>query len=172
MITRIRKQIFSLRHTYSNPLDTQRAQVLLVVNVTIVVLSIVTTVLLLLPDAIRTGEVDFAGIGSTVLVIAAAVVSHWLIQNGRLKPAIWIIIAAISLGTLSSIVFGNDGLPNISSTIIVFLPVPIIAAGVLLNRRSLIIITILMLLIVTAAALAQRSNITPVTTIPAETAIS
>ena len=172
MITRIRKQIFSLRHKYPNPLDAQRAQILLVLNVAIVVLSIVTTVLLLLPSAISTGEVDFAGIGSTVVVIVAAVVSHWLIQSGRLKPAIWIIIAAITLGTLSSIVIGNDGLPNISTTIIVFLPVPVIAAGVLLNRRGMLVITILMLVVVIAAALAQRGNTTPITSIPAETATS
>ena len=58
MITRIRKQILSLRHKYTNPLDIQRARILLIVNVAVVVLSIITTVLLLLPGAITTGTSD------------------------------------------------------------------------------------------------------------------
>ena len=40
MITRIRKQLFSLRHTYRNPLDAQRARVLLLLNIAIVMLAI------------------------------------------------------------------------------------------------------------------------------------
>ncbi|MBA3872997.1 MAG: GAF domain-containing protein [Anaerolineae bacterium] len=172
MITRFRKQVFSLRHTYSNPLDIQRAQVLLIVDVAIVVLAIVTTILLILPTIISTGTADFASLWSTVVVIIAAVVSHRLIQSGRLNAAIWIMLAAIILGTLSGLLFTTSGFPNISSSLIVFLPVPIIAAGVLLNRRALIVVMVLMLVILTAAALAQRGNTAPITTIPAETAIN
>jgi GAF domain-containing protein len=171
MITRIRKQLFSLRHKYSNPLDIQRAQILLIVNVAIVVLSIVTVSLLTLPHII-THTVDFSSLIASAVVIVAAVISHRLIQTGRLSAAIWIILVAIIVGNLSGIMFGPNHYPMISTTYIVFLPVPIIAAGVLLNRRGMLAVTLVLLVAVTAAALGQRGNFIPAMAIPADSAIS
>lgn len=171
MITRIRRQLFSLRYAYTNPIDAQRAGILLIVNVAIVVLSLATTFLLLIPSMVSSGTIDFAGLSSSVIVIVAAFISHRLIQNGRLRIASWIIIVAITLGTLSGVLFGNDGQPTVSSNIVIFVSMPVFAASVLLDRRGFLTITLLTIVVVVIAGISQTANFTPVTYIPANDAL-
>ncbi len=169
MITRIRKQLFSLRHLYSNPLDVQRAQVLLFMNIAMVVVTLISLVFITIPAILRTGNPDIAGLVSSALVVIAAVLSYRFIQQGRLTVAVWIILMAITLGTLSAIVFGSsNGTPSISTGVIMFLPVPIVVAGVLLGRRGLITITLLILAVVLVAAASESTVHTQVVSTPAD----
>ncbi len=172
MMTRIRQRFFSLRHTYGNPLDRQRAQVLLFLDIVIVIVTVLTILLLQLPDLLTSGYVDVAGFISSIVVVIAAVFSYRFIQQGRLSVAIWIVMIAITLGTVSAVIFSNDGTPNISSTVIIFLPVPIIAAAMLLNRSGLVAITLFTLLGTGAAAIFQTAVRKPVITIPADVAVT
>lgn len=109
MITRIRKQLFSLRHAYSNPLDRQRAQVLLFLNLALVVITIISVLFLTIPSYLNTGNLDVSGLISSILVVIASWSAYQMIQRGQLRFAIWIILLAITMGTLSAIVFsGGD----------------------------------------------------------------
>lgn len=157
MITRIRKQLFSVRHTYTNPLDRQRAQVLLFLNLALVLITLASIVVLTIPSFLNSGQLDVSGLFSSLVVVIASWASYQLIQSGRLKQAIWIVLLAITLGTLSAIVFSGGDTPSISTSLIIFLPVPIVVAGVLLNRRGLIMITLLVLVVVTVSAIAEST---------------
>ncbi len=172
MMTRIRQRLFTLRHTYSNPLDAQRARILLYLNIAIITMTVISVLLLQIPDSLSSGIVDVTGFISSAIVIVAAFFSYTFIQNGKLNRAIWIMLLAIAAGTLSAILFGNNGTPTVSSSVVIFLTIPIVAAGVLLSRRGLLIITALTLVVAAVAAIIQSTITQPVTYIPARLAIS
>lgn len=167
MITRIRKQLFSLRHAYSNPLDRQRAQILLFLNLALVVITTISVLFLTIPSYLNTGSLDVSGLISSLLVVIASWSSYQMIQRGQLRFAIWIILLAITIGTLSAIVFSSGDTPSISNSLIIFLPVPIVVAGVLLNRRGLVIVTLLVLVVVTISAIAEVTAQTAAGTVSA-----
>jgi GAF domain-containing protein len=170
MITRIRQRFFNLHYTYTNPLDAQRAQVLLLVSAALFVVAVVAFIFLSLPDIISTGTIDWGSVLSTVVAIAAAYVSYRFIQVGQLGAAIWIILGAILFGSLRTLLVGTEGFPSVSSSLVVFVSLPIVVAGVLVRNRGLIVTTIITLVVVIAAALAQRNYTTPVTYVPSELA--
>ena len=172
MITRIRQRLFTLRYTYANPLDAQRARVLLYLTLAIIVVTLVTLVLVQIPDSLGSGYVDIPGFVSSIVVVIASGISYVFIQRGKLNRATWIVLLAITLGTLSAIIFGNAGLPTVSSSVVIFLTVPVIMSGVLLNRRGLTAISTLILLVVAVAAAIQTTITTPVTYNPSQFALS
>ncbi len=170
MITRIRQRFFHVRFTYPNPLDAQRAQVLLFVSAALLLVAVAAFALVALPGIISTGIVDWGAIFSTIVAVAAAIVAYRFIQVGQLNVAIWIILGSILFGCLRTIFIDNNGLPNVSTALVAFVTLPIVVAGVLVRRRGLLITTVITGVVVVGAALAQRNNFTPVTYIPAETA--
>jgi len=172
MITRIRQRLFTLRHTYGNPLGAQRARVLLYLSLALILITVATMIFVQIPDSLGSGNIDIPGLISAIVVIIAAALSYIFIQRGKLNRATWIVLLAITLGALSAILFGNEGLPTVSSSVVIFLTVPVIMSGVLLSRRGLIVISALILLVVALAAAIQTTITQPVTYNPSQFALS
>lgn len=169
MMNRIRQRLFTLHHAYTNPLDAQRAQVLLLLNIVVVIVTLLSLSFLTIPDALNTGSINISGLVSAIVVVVAAAASHQFIQRGRLSLAIWIMLLATSMGIFNAIIFAVNGTPSISTSSIMFLPLPIVVAGVLLKRRGLITITVLTLAVVTGVAIAESMVDRSAAVLPANT---
>ncbi|MBL8118784.1 MAG: hypothetical protein JNJ78_14725 [Anaerolineae bacterium] len=168
MIRTILKFIFTVRYQYTNPIHQQRARTLLVICAIIAVAALLSLVTIQIPDVLREGVTDPIGLASSVVVALAGALGYILIQRGYLIPATWIFLLALTFGSLSPILFGPNGAPTLNGTSLVFVPVPLVAAGVLVRRRGLVFITALVFLAIAAGALSQSGQRDVIRIIPAE----
>ena len=172
-INRIRQKLFSVRHLYSNPLDAQRAQVLTVLTVIIAVMLVITFALFQIPEIFRNGLTDLFSVAITLVDLAALGIAYRQIQRGKLHLAIWVVVGLVVVGAVQSILRGGPGnTATISTSTVVLLPIPMILAGTLLSRRGLFGVSALTFVLVIIAAAAQSANITPITYVPSEAAVS
>jgi GAF domain-containing protein len=171
MITRIRRGLFSIRHVYLNPIDRQRASVLLLVNWIIVLTTIVWILVGILPRFVGDQFLDIQSGITSLAVFALSLVIYRLIQSGRLTNAIWLFVILMTVAVLQLTLFWAESETgaSVSTAYAIALMIPMVAAGVLLNRRGMVLIAIFLVGAVLYAGVLQSQTTTPLTLIPAET---
>ncbi len=105
MMTRIRRILFSVRHIYLNPIDRQRASVLLFVNWTLVLAALAWLAVGVIPRLMREQFLDMQAVFSSVLICGLSLVIYRLIQTGRLRNAIWLFVLMLTASILQLVVF-------------------------------------------------------------------
>lgn len=171
MITRIRRTLFSVRHIYLNPIDRQRASVLLFVNWTLVLAALAWLVVAVVPRLFRDQFLDVQTLFSSALICGLSLIIYRLIQTGRLRHAIWLFVLMLTASILQLVLFWSDQGPGVSGAFVVAVTVPMVAAGVLLNRRGMVLIAVLLVGSMIYAGVNQAQRAGTITYVPAETAL-
>ncbi len=163
MINWLRRHLLTIQYNYVNPTMRQRAQGL----VLMIWAAIAVIVLLIGVRAIL--SLLHMGAGAVVpleLVVGAVVllVTYALIQRGRLDAAIWLFIGLMLVPfVLATAIAVDPAAP-------VVLMLPLVAAGVLLNRRSLIPILLIFAVTLILRAINQGGTSDAIRYIPADNA--
>src|SRR5687768_16339514 len=135
MFNRLRERLFTLRHTYTNPIERQRAFGLLFMTWTLVAVWAVWLIVVVTPlRALIPGAIDTIGVPLVAIPIVAFF-TYAFVQQGRLKLAAWVFVAVLAAGIVPPILGQFDALRP-SLTITVFLVIPLVAAGLVLDRRT------------------------------------
>src|SRR5690606_26187472 len=93
------------------------------------------------------------------LTLTLNVVIYRQIQTGRLQGAIWLFVSILLLNTVLLTVFWSpDGQTSVSGTFAIVLVLPLVAAGVLLNRRGMVLIALILLAVVIYAGIGQSQT--------------
>jgi GAF domain-containing protein len=171
MMTRIRRLLFSVRHIYLNPIDRQRASVLLFVNWTLVLAALAWLGVGVIPRLVRDQFLDTQAVFSSALICGLSLVIYRLIQTGRLRAAIWLFVLMLTASILQLVVFWSDEGPSVSGAFVIAITVPMVAAGVLLNRRGMTLIALLLIGSMIYAGIIQAQSAGTVTFTPAESAL-
>jgi GAF domain-containing protein len=171
MMTRIRRLLFSVRHIYLNPIDRQRASVLLFVNWTLVLAALAWLGVGVLPRLLRDQFLDMQAVFSSALICALSLVIHRFIQTGRLRQAIWLFVLMLTASILQLVVFWSDQGPSVSGAFVIAITVPMVAAGVLLNRRGMALVAMLLIGSMIYAGVTQSQSTSTVTFQPSESAL-
>lgn len=171
MMTRIRRILFSVRHIYLNPIDRQRASVLLFVNWTLVLAALAWVAVGVIPRLMREQFLDVQAVFSSALICALSLVIYRLIQTGRLRQAIWLFVLMLTASIVQLVVFWSDQGASISGAFVVAITVPMVAAGVLLNRRGMVLVALLLISSMVYAGVTQSQREGVVTYIPSESAL-
>lgn len=170
MIKSIRRRFLTLRHNYTNPIDRQRAGILLVVNFAMIVVMVVYLALLILSGA-NGQPIEPRRLVIVVVFLGVTRFIHQFIQNGQLRIAIWTFVAIATTAVLQAIALGvGDYSLNISGGFVAAVVLPLVVAGVLLDRRGLLIVMVVTLVVVTFGALNQLQFENRASIIPAELA--
>ena len=159
-----RRRFFSLNYNYVNPTMRHRAQGLI-----LMIWAAITFIVIFI--AARVG-LAFVGINNALLippelVIGALVLllSYGLIQRGRLDAAIWLFIGLMLVPfVLATAIAVDPAAPFV-------LVLPLIAAGLLLNRRSLLPVILLFAATLILRAINQSGTTDALRYIPSSNAI-
>ena len=159
-----RRRFFSLRHSYVNPTMRHRAQ-----GLVFMIWTAITFIVIFI--AARVG-LTLVGLNNALvippeLVIGALVLvlTYVLIQRGRLDAAIWLFLGLMLVPfVLATAIAVDPAAPFV-------LVLPLIAAGLLLNRRSLIPVILLFALTLILRAINQSGTTDALRYIPADNAL-
>lgn len=158
------RRIFTPRFAYDNELDQQRAVGLqALVVVLLALLGLLTFGLIvaqagLIPQTGSLPPLDFGLAGALLVMGAALAAVYMLLQRGHLDWASWVLVGMLVMGTLIPIT-NYEFEP-------IYLLIPLIAAGVLLNRRGLVITMLLLGVGILARYSAVSQLDTPIRVIP------
>ncbi len=166
MINPLRQRLFTLHYSYANPIMRQRAQGLVVmiwaaiafIVVFIAIRAVLALVNLSSPALIVPPELV---VGALVLLATYA-----LIQRGRLDAAIWLFIGLMLVPFVLATVIAVDAAAP------VVLVLPLVAAGLLLNRRSVVPILLIFAVTMILRAVNQSGTTDPIAYVPAANTIS
>ncbi len=156
MIKRIREHYFTLRHVYENPIDRQRARLLLLLTWATVAALAIWVALIFLPRLLFQGQFDFRILLAAVFVGIIEYFIYRLLQSGRLRAALWVFIGMVMVVTIQQVVFRIQPGPDLTPTPIMLLTIPVVAAGILLSRRGTVLIAIIIVAAVIAAGVSQN----------------
>lgn len=154
MIARLRRALFQVRHVYLNPVDRQRANVLLIINFAIVVASALWGLTGVLPRLLA-GSLDLITGGLLLVILILGGLIYQLIQTGRLRGAIWLFVLMLTGAVAQIALFWSPIGPTVSGTFIAIAVLPIVAGGVLLNRRGVLLVAAIIIVVLLAGALNQ-----------------
>jgi hypothetical protein len=138
MIDAIRR-FLTVRYNYANPLARQRAGGLVVINTIMLVTWSIYVIVFVVPGLLR-GEIPAPTVIIPLITLPIlGVFTYYFVQNGRLGLAIWLFLIVLYLVIVPFSVFSfNYNLP-------IFLLIPTVAAGVLLDRRNFMVMLLLLL---------------------------
>jgi len=166
MFNRLRERFFTLRHTYTNPIERQRAFGLLFMTWTLVAVWAVWLIVVVTPlRALIPSAIDRIGVPLVAIPIVAFF-TYAFVQQGRLNLAAWVFVAVLAAGIVPPIL-GQFDAQRPSLTITVFLVIPLVAAGLVLDRRSTAWVAIFLLAVVGLRTYVQTNAAEPITIIPA-----
>lgn len=167
MYTRLRNRFFALQHDYRNPIERQRAFGLLLMNWALAAAWLVWLVLVVSPLLLGLpGALSFVAIPLTAIPIVVFL-TYTFIQRGMLRWASWLFVGVLTVGIIPPII-GQFSAPDTPMTVNALLIIPLVAAGLILNRRETSWFALALLLIVGLRAFIQSRIETPVTIYPAE----
>ena len=139
------RRLFTLNYKYDRIIEEQRAQRLLYIIGIILIASLAWTVFISLPGIV-TGQFGIEQI-ATPIILVATLILYFLIQNGHL---VWTSRIFVILMFLFSV---GPQIDNVNTPELALLILPIVLAGVLLDRLALLLTTGLIVLIILRGAL-------------------
>ena len=136
MIQRVRHRFFTVHYEYTDQIEALRARGVLRITWVFIVATLGWVLAAIVPDVI-------AGVASVPLLVSlvfgllvVVLLLYRLIQNGRIKVATWFFTALITVFTLFPIA------ANLYDNLTVLIAIPLVAAGVLLDRRGLVLLMV------------------------------
>ncbi len=160
------RRLLTLRYPYVNPTLRQRAQGLVLMiwaAIAVILLLIGTRALLSVLDIDRSTVVVPPELVIATLVLLATYV---LIQRGRLDAAIWLFLGLMLVPFVVATAIAVDPAAP------VVLILPLVAGGLLLNRRSLVAILVIFALTLLLRAVNQSATTDPISYVPADNTAS
>ncbi|MFW5692283.1 MAG: GAF domain-containing protein [Chloroflexota bacterium] len=148
------RNLLRITHNYTNPIDRQQATGLFALLWAGLLLSIVSSVIFILPNVI-TGNAEP---GSLFFLIGSPLIVGFVLQlvrTGRLRAAS--ILTVLSLVPIIFILLPQEG---IDSPYLVLLTLPLVVAGLLLNRRGYVLTVAFVALGVIISGLAEFDSLT------------
>jgi GAF domain-containing protein len=148
------RRFLTVGYNYLTPLARQRAGGLLVMNLLLFIGWVAYVASFIAPGLAR-GEVPQTIVIISVLLFPVLNLAIYrLIQTGRLNRAVWLFVIMIGVAVIPFVSFG------LFSSLSIVLLIPLVAAGVLLERRGFVVILFLLLavLIVRAGVESQVSQ--------------
>ncbi len=156
MINRFRQRYLTLRYSYDNPIDRQRARLLLLLTLVTFAALAIWFVVLFIPHFLA-GDVSIL---RTAVAVPFAIFFVYLvyrfIQNGRLRAALWLFVIFTLLIAIQQVVLRVQVGPDLTPTATVLLTVPLVAAGILLDRRSTVATAAIIVIAVLIASATQN----------------
>jgi len=140
MIPSFIRRFFTLRYDYDSIIEQQRAQRLLYINGFILLTTIIWTVIFSVPGMMA-GQFELEQIASPIILVATIMLQA-LIQRGQVLWASRIFVALLFLTNVVPQI-NNPNSPQLISVML-----PIILAGVLLNRTEILAVTTLITIVV------------------------
>ncbi len=131
MINLMRGWISRIERQYINPVDRQRAIGVTLINIVMMMGLLVSAVITLALPLVRNEALSTTAIIVHVFVVGVLFITQRFILNGSLRLAIWVLVVF-----LIAIVFIIN-FESIHSVTMVGILVPVVAAGLLLDRREL-----------------------------------
>lgn len=148
LLTRWRRRLVHVNHYYPNPVEQQRARLLLYYLWLLFLFSAVATLVVVVPLALQQRtQVTVIELGSVVM-LAGIPALMLAVQRGYLRPASWLLILLLLLVASPTVI---GGITNVYS---ITLLVPLVIAGTLLNWQG-ILLTLLLTLAIVAAGTAN-----------------
>ncbi|MBI5667324.1 MAG: GAF domain-containing protein [Chloroflexi bacterium] len=160
-LNRAWRWLVRVQHPYLSPIERHRAGVLLLLNGVIALAALLWALLGVVSGA-------FQPVAAPVITVIASVLVHINIQRGKLARAVSLFVALLLVNTLLVTVFANFDQLTVSGTAIIILMIPIVAAGVLLNRQGILIIALVIVAALALGAISQSANDTPTQFIPSQ----
>lgn len=148
-------------------INARRARLLLVISWAALFAAILWLVFALLPfsgipEAARLNSVLLGG-----LFLLACLLIVRLTKTGALRIARWILVAMLMIAVAGWGLFQTPSGVNLSDGIMLSVALPIVAAGVLLERRGMAAVSAIMALMILLVALGQSQLTLPVSYVPA-----
>lgn len=162
MIELFRGWVSTINLQYLSPLDHRRALGMLYLNLLIVVGAVIIFIASNALPAMRGTSLSFNAVLPLIVVIGMAVGIHYFLLAGSVRLAAWLFVALV--GAIAVAPHFND----LHNTSVVFLMVPVLAAGVLLNRRELLIALGALAVAIALASSGQAQLSEPVTVVKAD----
>lgn len=154
--------LFNLNARYPDLLQRERARQLLAVNLVLGVLWGIGLIVAIIPS-IFLGSV-FIGLNIAYILLALPIAAVFLLlERGRLQSAIWLYIIMLS-SIIVPVVLAVD-IPALP----ILLILPLVAAGVLLDRRGLAVFVVALVIALGIRAVVQSQHTRAVRIIPANT---
>lgn len=144
------QRLFSLTYDYDDIIEHQRAQRLLYIIGIILIVSVIWIILISIPGFLN-GQFGVEQVASPIL-LGVAIVLYYLIQRGQTRWASYIFV---------TLIFATTVLPSINDVNtpdLMFSMLPIVLAGVLLDRRALMLVTSLIVLIIISGSSFSNST--------------
>lgn len=160
----LRRRLLTVQYNYVNPTMRQRAQGLVAMiwaAIAVIALLIAVRALLVVTNIDRTLIIAPAELVIGVLVL---LVANALIQRGRLDAAIWLFIGSTLVPFVLATAIAVD--PAAPAVLIV----PLVAAGVLLNRRSFLPILAIFAVTLILRAVNQGATVDAINYLPEQNA--
>jgi GAF domain-containing protein len=167
MITRLR-QLFTVRYPYPNPLDLQRAQILVWVSAIVAFFMLGWVLLGIVPQLQQRSTTLSTDFAVAAIILLASLMIYRLVAVGRLQAASWLCVGTLLLNAFILTILSNfTGRAAIIGTNVIVLSIPLVAAGMLLERRSMLVALLALLAIIIYGALGQSQITATVTLQPA-----
>ena len=80
------------------------------------------------------------------------------LQSGRLTGALWLFVIIVTVVSVQQLIFREEVAPNITTSPVFILAIPLVAAGILLNRRGMLIVAIILIATVIVAPMTTRGR--------------
>lgn len=161
MMSLYRRWTAVIQDQYLNPFERRRAIGLTIINFVLMVATVIGFVAINLVPLLAGETIGVADVLPYVLAPVLIAVSQRLVLDGNVRLASWILTALMLVGTTLPLLAGING------TTVIVLSVPVITAGLLLDRRDLMIAMSALLFIILFAGFNQSQNNDPITLIPA-----
>ncbi len=173
MINWISRRLLAVRYSYPNPIDRQRARVLLIINSAIALAQLAWLLISVIPASMQTGQVPLQSGLALTLTLGLNVVIYSQIQRGGLRWATRLFVGILLVNVIVLTIFWEPETPySLSSPSIVALMVPLVAAGVLLDRRGMMVVTLILALAIGYAAYSQSQNQQDVVFAPSQSLVA
>lgn len=167
MIRQIRQRYLTLGYTYDNPIDQQRARLMLLMNAAIIAIVVVWLIVNTLSDMLNKQPIDpFTPFGVAVALICALV--YWFIQTGRLAWGMWLFVGILLMAGILGVIFPSRTGPNLTSFPLLALAIPLMAAGILLPRSGALLVAFALGLAILAGSAAQNVKLADLPFTPVE----
>ncbi|MFQ3568361.1 MAG: GAF domain-containing protein [Aggregatilineales bacterium] len=158
------RALFRVRYAYINPLQRQRAASLIIMSGAALLAWAAYFSLILIPGILQGTTFEL-----TILIPVLAFpvfigLIYNFVQNGRLTIALWLFIGLLLVSIVPFSVF------TFTNTLPIFLLIPLVAAGVLLDRRALVVLVVLVLVSLLLRAAVQAGDSSVVRYIPSQNA--
>ncbi len=168
MINRLLHLLFGVRYEYDNPLAQERAQKLIWLIWATVGTLVLVIGLRLVASSLQRFETPTAATVPTafLFIVVGLVLAYLLVQFGRAQLAVW-----VSVGFML-VVFMYAAATTISPIAPIALILPLVAAGMLLNRRGALLVVLLVVVTLILRTINQTEVFDALRYIPADNAVS